>query len=672
MKLYSRRILCLIVFMLVLCPTVLNAQFGGFGDIGRAIKKAPGIDNLIAGIPGLGGGQYEEAITTNFTDAVTEVPFLDDYQPIDYKHLERSPGRQGRFVWAPGRWTAEIESYCLHAGTHGPSEGKGYLYAPLKGPLGEVINNILSNCSRHPEIPQYSIQTLIWGIEARTKISDMGAGTQKAAAAFLTPDEIRDLNGGSLGIIPTENWNKVFAHTGLPPAVQQAIETEARIRGMLTSGATYGELERVAVLDGVPTEPDARNIPRERWSFNPRGYFVRYVPSGYSWTHMCVSVPDIFQTDFDAQGRLTAIRDSRGNRFEATYDDTVTPISIQGAAGPIGFAFSKLKFIRTDPATGAVLDTKEWNKAGWTLIGAPASGARIAGTPSGSFTNINNELTWAREHYGQVAQLYHTLPSSDLRANFAYNAIQIGLFTHAVQQLLNTSECNTGTPIGLLKESWQFYMSLCMRATDGQSGSDAETAGSLTKIDTIAKHKAGRVDVSHTPPTRRTDPDWNGCDFDSAGDIACPANPTSQRLGQSDRQVSNTDQGNNQNNNGSGEDAGRQAAFEAGRERGKFCGNDQAQRDSRDWGSPSGKEQWQNSCPDYPLAPDSMNDPNSDYNDQWNSNDYRDGWEDGWPDGYQDGLDSVQQARDRTRAAREAQENSGQPPLDGGDSDDDY
>jgi hypothetical protein len=647
MKSLSRSIFyLLIIFLLILCPTVLNAQFGGIGDIGRIINDAPGIDDLIAGIPGLGGGQYEEAITTNFNDAVTEIPFLDDYQPTDYQQMEPSPGRLGRFVWAPGRWTEDIESYCLHAGTHGPSEGRGYLFAPLKGPLAGVISNILYNCSRHPEIPQRNIQTLIWGIESRTKISDMSAENQRAAAAFLTPEEINDLNGGSFGVIPSESWNQVFAHTGLPPAVQQAIETEARIRGMLTGGSTYGELERVAVLAGAPTEADVRNIPGERWSYNPGGYFVRYVPQGYSLTHMYVSIPDICQTDYDEKGRLTAIWDTRGNRFEATYDDTVTPLSIQGAAGPIGFAFLKLKFIRTDPATGAILDTDEWNNVGWTLIGAPASGARIAGTPSGRFNNLNNELSWARDHYNQVAQLYHTQPSSIARANYAYDAIQIGLFTHAVQQVLNLSECNTGTPIGLLKESWQFYMSLSMRANSGQPTPIADAKGGPTKIDSIADNKAPRVDVSHAPAPRHEDPNWNGCDFDSAGDIACPANTNSQRLGESDRPA---------NNDESEEDAARRASFEAGRDRGRYCGRDQSYRDSGDMDNFRWRQDNSDWCPDYPLDEGSMSDQNQDY---------KDGFEDGWPDGYHEGNMDRQRVEQMQNQAREAQQNGGQPPLD--------
>jgi hypothetical protein len=67
-------------------------------------------------------------------------------------------------------------------------------------------------------------------------------------------------------------------------------------------------------------------------------------------------------------------------------------------------------------------------------------------------------------------------------------------------------------------------------------------------------------------------------------------------------------------------------------------------------------------CPDYPLDPESMTDQNQDY---------KDGFEDGWPDGYLEGNMDRQRVDQMQNQAREARQNSGQPPLDPGGNDDD-
>ena len=59
-----------------------------------------------------------------------------------------------------------------------------------------------------------------------------------------------------------------------------------------TGGATYSDLERVAVLSGAaPQGPGSREIPSGRWSLHPDGYYVRYIPSGYQTTRVEIWVP---------------------------------------------------------------------------------------------------------------------------------------------------------------------------------------------------------------------------------------------------------------------------------------------------------------------------------------------------------------------------------------------
>jgi hypothetical protein len=90
-----------------------------------------------------------------------------------------------------------------------------------------IIRAILERTWNRPEIEQQDIQTLIWAILAHTKISDMRDGNLALALSVLTQDEIRDLNGGALGMIPDEVMSQ--AESRLPPAVHQVFAAEAQI-----------------------------------------------------------------------------------------------------------------------------------------------------------------------------------------------------------------------------------------------------------------------------------------------------------------------------------------------------------------------------------------------------------------------------------------------------------
>ena len=64
----------------------------------------------------------EEALTTSLSEAVTEVVFLDDFDPKEAEPLSRQPrGPNGGFrVEKPGLYIIQVESYCLRPGTHMP------------------------------------------------------------------------------------------------------------------------------------------------------------------------------------------------------------------------------------------------------------------------------------------------------------------------------------------------------------------------------------------------------------------------------------------------------------------------------------------------------------------------------------------------------------------------
>ncbi|MCD9027920.1 hypothetical protein LDO26_06835 [Luteimonas sp. BDR2-5] len=67
------------------------------------------------------------AITTNISDALPVAEHLHDLDQLAPLPLPED------FNFGPGYYRGTIRSYCLHAGTYGPTTGDGYLIAPLKG-----------------------------------------------------------------------------------------------------------------------------------------------------------------------------------------------------------------------------------------------------------------------------------------------------------------------------------------------------------------------------------------------------------------------------------------------------------------------------------------------------------------------------------------------------------
>jgi len=232
----------------------------------------------------------EGPISTSFADTDKTIALPDDFAPKTYKSLfSLSAGPQGGFLLPPGAYETEVESFCLHAGTHGPSGGDGYLYAPLKGSKAAIIHSILRGIAQHREIPQSQVQTLIWAIEARARLEDLPPAIQLVAAKLLTKKELLDLDGGALGLVSGPLWEKALESA--PPEARQLLEMQAEIRRKLAdANTTFDELEMTAVLSGPP-EHNGVTIPRGRWSSHPGGFFVRYLPDGYTRVKIQIYVP---------------------------------------------------------------------------------------------------------------------------------------------------------------------------------------------------------------------------------------------------------------------------------------------------------------------------------------------------------------------------------------------
>jgi hypothetical protein len=158
------------------------------------------------------------------------------------------------------------------------------------------------------------------------------------------------------------------------------LEAENSLREKLSEAtSSYEELEEVAVLSGEHEKgKGSRDIPEGRWSYNPDGFFVRYIPAGYTETHIEVYVPELFDIERDEKGRIKLISDRKGSSIELAYDDSMQPLSFQDDSETTAYAFKSVRFVEKLPGgkSDDVLERK-WTDTGWTLVGIPNGKGRV-------------------------------------------------------------------------------------------------------------------------------------------------------------------------------------------------------------------------------------------------------------------------------------------------------
>jgi len=460
MKSQHFKVLFLVLALALLCTAKANAlkfpKIPKIPGIGGGLK-VPGVDALL---------KREPVLSTSLADTVPEIPYLDDYNPKTFSPLVEVP-RDGKtdFLRYPGLYEFEAQSYCLHAGSYGPRKGNGYLYAPLKGKRAGVIDNILRNSVKHPEVPQRDIQLLIWSILSETKIDKMQNKLQDTAKILLTKKEISSLSSGALDKIPPEVSSQVMAN--MPPLARMAFDAENQLRGMLSQQTlpVYSELERVAVLTGdPPAELRGKNeedVPSGRWSYHPNGYFIRMFPTSYSHTTVQIYEPESFDIERDDQGRITRIRDPRGNIIETTYADN-SSIDTNGD-NLRGWAFSSVRFVTTgDAAHPGVRHEKIWKNTGWTWTG-DATGKGNVAPQNAPFNDAETRYQAAQKYRIQMDALNKNLDRNKYQQIVAGSASRISLsnlahYRAALQQLTATATATDAwviTQVDMVTNAWQ-------------------------------------------------------------------------------------------------------------------------------------------------------------------------------------------------------------------------
>ena len=234
----------------------------------------------------------DDPITTSFSDIDINDLLPEDFgKDKPYTLLSSMPkNTAGNYLLKSGFYEMTCQSYCIKSGTHGPSQGDGYLYAPLEGKRKELIRAVIKNAEKFPVIQQQQVQQILWAIIARAKFEQLPNNLKLIAFQLLTPTQLVELNGGALGLIPPVLHSQAISH--LPVPVRKVLEIENQMRGLFyKADATYDDFERLAVLSGMAVI-DRPDIKRGLWTKHSKGYYVRFYPNGYKKTKIQVYVPD--------------------------------------------------------------------------------------------------------------------------------------------------------------------------------------------------------------------------------------------------------------------------------------------------------------------------------------------------------------------------------------------
>lgn len=366
----------LILFLLLisLSAAPVRAQFGIKLPGGLKIPPIPGLpggDKLP--LPGLPDPSQlldntllgHDAITTGIKDSNREVPYLDDFSPLVVNPLAiLSKDKNGDFLVTPGDYSGALQSYCLHAGTHGPTQGAGYVLTTLKGPKAYIINKILAGSSAHPDVPQFKIQSLIWAIEAHANYKTMSPDMRQTAVTLLSPkdglpsaQDILELAGGAVAFLPQNKLDTLLQKVS--DAARPIYQAQNQIRQASTLANSFPQMEAAAVLGGSPPpDENDRPIPHGRWSYTDNGLFIRYSPSGYSRTQVEVYCPEQFFIRYDKAGFVRQIESSDHNyKLEATYGDG-TALSDQDSQRSLSaIKFSSGKQVICTASLNAIVST---------------------------------------------------------------------------------------------------------------------------------------------------------------------------------------------------------------------------------------------------------------------------------------------------------------------------
>ncbi|HEY1870541.1 MAG TPA: hypothetical protein VGG71_05745, partial [Chitinophagaceae bacterium] len=125
----------------------------------------------------------------------------DSIKPLSLMDLPQT--EDGEIVLSDGFYEADFKSYCLQPGTPSPSDKDAYLQGPLTGYRKEIIETILRNSLKEPELEQRNIQLLLWSVVSGSDFRKLSWEVQSTAQQLLSRKQIFELKGGVMGVVKT-------------------------------------------------------------------------------------------------------------------------------------------------------------------------------------------------------------------------------------------------------------------------------------------------------------------------------------------------------------------------------------------------------------------------------------------------------------------------------------
>ena len=201
-------------------------------------------------------------------------------KPLSLMDLPQT--QTGEIVLSKGFYEADFKSYCLQPGTPSPTSGDAYRQGPLNGYRKDIVETILRNSLKNPELEQRNIQLLLWSVVSGSDFRKLPWEVQTTAQQLLSRKQIFELKGGVIGIVKTVS--EAMPSTGAA--------ANLKLKQLFELGtSSYEAYERIAVVDqSLKMKNGAAN--KDQWYRQPDGYYLRYFPSSYQHVKVQVYVPE--------------------------------------------------------------------------------------------------------------------------------------------------------------------------------------------------------------------------------------------------------------------------------------------------------------------------------------------------------------------------------------------
>ena len=323
--------------LLFLIFILFNAGLG-WAQLGDILKKTVEVTTL----------SEQEAITTSIKDALPVVFWLNDLDKTSTPIISDDY----TFNIAPGYYRFSLQTYCLHAGTYSPTEGSGYLMAPLLGKKNTLVRSILQRSADHPEIQQHDVQLLIWDVEAGCKFSDLPVDFQSRVKPLLTNEEIALMQVDV----------KEIGSSLLPDNLKEIANFYSNLRKKLVNPASsYEDIENYAVRQGLPAlGPGSKMVNPGNWAAVGNGFYMRSFPYSYPHSDIEVYRVSFVNVTYDNKGRINSCYDNE-NKIEVSYEDSPGSdmITFNGKQYPI-WRFKSVHLTGTDISQDLTFENQGW------------------------------------------------------------------------------------------------------------------------------------------------------------------------------------------------------------------------------------------------------------------------------------------------------------------------